>query len=52
MVEAIPDAQLFAYYTGGGRSSYHPKIMLKVILYAIGEDKEPRFDFLIRMEHT
>jgi len=32
MIEAIPDEQLFAYYTGGGRSAYHPKMMLKVIL--------------------
>jgi transposase len=34
MVEAIPEAQLFAHYTGGGRSPFHPKMMLKVILYA------------------
>jgi transposase len=33
MIEAIPDQQLLAHYTGGGRSSYHPKMMLKVILY-------------------
>lgn len=37
MVEAIPDVQLFAYYSGGGRSSYHPKMMLKVILYAYSQ---------------
>jgi len=37
MIEAIPDQQLFAYYTGGGRSSYHPKMMLKVILYAYSQ---------------
>ena len=37
MVEAIPDEQLFAYYSGGGRSSYHPKMMLKVILYAYSQ---------------
>lgn len=33
MIEAISDQQLFAHYTGGGRSSYHPKMMLKVLLY-------------------
>ena len=37
MVEAIPDEQLFSYYKGGGRSSYHPKMMLKVILYAYSQ---------------
>lgn len=37
MVETIPDEQLFAYYSGGGRSSYHPKMMLKVILYAYSQ---------------
>ena len=37
MVEAIPDAQLFAHYTGGGRSPFHPKMMLKVILYAYSQ---------------
>ncbi|WP_234404977.1 transposase [Paenibacillus bouchesdurhonensis] len=37
MIEAIPDEQLFAYYTGGGRSSYHPKMMLKVILYGYSQ---------------
>ncbi|WP_242694973.1 IS1182 family transposase, partial [Pseudogracilibacillus auburnensis] len=37
MVEAIPDTQLFAHYTGGGRSPYHPKMMLKVILYAYSQ---------------
>lgn len=37
MVEAIPDQQLFAHYTGGGRSSYHPKMMLKVILYGYSQ---------------
>jgi transposase len=37
MIEAIPDQQLFAHYTGGGRSSYHPKMMLKVILYGYSQ---------------
>ncbi|MGP3608426.1 IS1182 family transposase [Anoxybacteroides rupiense] len=37
MIEAIPDSQLFAHYTGGGRSSYHPKMMLKVILYSYSQ---------------
>ena len=34
MVEAVSDEQLFSYYKGGGRASYHPKMMLKIILYA------------------
>ncbi|MFN2746071.1 hypothetical protein ACINLE_12475 [Bacillus sp. z60-18] len=29
MVEAVPDEQLFSHHTGGGRSSFHPKMMLK-----------------------
>ena len=37
MIEAIPDTQLFAHYSGGGRSSFHPKMMLKVILYAYSQ---------------
>lgn len=34
MVESIPDKLLFSHYVGGGRSPYHPKLLLKVILYA------------------
>ncbi|WP_453996256.1 IS1182 family transposase [Bacillus nitroreducens] len=37
MVEAIPDENLFSYYVGGGRSSYHPKMMLKIILYGYSQ---------------
>ncbi|MBU5445703.1 transposase, partial [Paenibacillus sp. MSJ-34] len=37
MIDAIPDHQLFAHYAGGGRSSYHPKMMLKVILYGYSQ---------------
>lgn len=37
MIELLPDTQLFSYYPGGGRSSYHPKMMLKVILYAYSQ---------------
>ncbi|MEL3961140.1 IS1182 family transposase [Lysinibacillus endophyticus] len=37
MVEAIPDERLFSYYVGGGRSSYHPKMMLKIILYGYSQ---------------
>lgn len=54
MIEAIPDEQLFAYYRGGGRSSYHPKMMLKVILYGYSQkvydvagcDAAPRLPYL------
>ncbi|MGG2055140.1 IS1182 family transposase [Lysinibacillus pakistanensis] len=34
MVESIPDKLLFSHYVGGGRAPYHPKLLLKVILYA------------------
>jgi transposase len=37
MVEAIPDEKLFSYYVGGGRSPYHPKMMLKIILYGYSQ---------------
>lgn len=37
MVESIPDEQLFAHYSGGGRPPFHPKMMLKVILYAYSQ---------------
>jgi len=33
MVETISDERLFSYYKGGGRASYHPKMMLKILLY-------------------
>lgn len=34
MVEQVSDELFFSRYQGGGRSSYHPKMMTKVILYA------------------
>ena len=34
MVETIDDELFFVHYKGGGRSSFHPKMMTKVILYA------------------
>ena len=37
MVEAVPDEQLFSHYKGGGRSSFHPKMMLKIILFAYSQ---------------
>ncbi|WP_261795543.1 transposase [Rubeoparvulum massiliense] len=37
MIEAIPDEQLFVHYTGGGHRAYHPKMMLKVILYGYSQ---------------
>ncbi|WHY73227.1 IS1182 family transposase [Fictibacillus enclensis] len=37
MVEGIPDDRLFSYYSGGGRSSYHPKMMVKVLLYGYSQ---------------
>ncbi|WP_369903342.1 IS1182 family transposase [Bacillus manliponensis] len=37
MVESVPDEQLFSHYKGGGRSPFHPKMMLKIILFAYSE---------------
>ncbi|MHA7967594.1 IS1182 family transposase [Paenibacillus sp. CAU 1782] len=37
MIEGIPDEQLFSHYAGGGRSSYHPKMMIKVMLYGYSQ---------------
>jgi transposase len=37
MIEAISDQQLVAHYTGGGRSPYHPKMMLKAILFGYSQ---------------
>ncbi|MEG6534166.1 transposase [Caldibacillus thermoamylovorans] len=33
MVECVPDEQLFSHNKGGGRASYRPNMMLKIILY-------------------
>ncbi len=37
MVEAVPNEQLFSHYKGGGRSSFHPKMMLKIILFGYSQ---------------
>ncbi|WP_407640130.1 IS1182 family transposase [Bacillus massiliglaciei] len=37
MVEAVPDEQLFSHYKGGGRSPFHPKMMLKIILFGYSQ---------------
>ena len=37
MIEAVPDKQLFSHYKGGGRSSFHPKMMLKIILFSYSQ---------------
>ncbi|MFD1708752.1 transposase [Siminovitchia sediminis] len=37
MIESIPDEQLFAHYSGGGRPPFHPILMLKVILYGYSQ---------------
>ncbi|PKG22841.1 transposase [Niallia nealsonii] len=37
MVEFIKEEVFFEHYQGGGRSSYHPKMMAKVILYAYSQ---------------
>ncbi|AQQ53973.1 IS1182 family transposase [Planococcus lenghuensis] len=37
LVEAYPEEVLTACYPGGGRPPFHPKLMLKVILYAYSQ---------------
>ena len=37
MVEAVPDELLFSHYKGGGRSPFHPKMMLKIILFGYSQ---------------
>ena len=37
MIESVEDKVFFEHYNGGGRSSYHPKMMTKVILYAYSQ---------------
>uniref|UniRef100_UPI003F83A397 IS1182 family transposase n=1 Tax=Bacillus subtilis TaxID=1423 RepID=UPI003F83A397 len=37
MVEVVPDKTLFSHYKGGGRSSFHPKMMLKIILFGYSQ---------------
>lgn len=39
MIEAIDDEVFFQYYKGGGRSSYHPKMMTKIVLYGYSQKK-------------
>jgi transposase len=34
MIERVPDHHFLKYYPGGGRSTYHPKMMTKVLVYA------------------
>lgn len=34
LVESIPDSEYLNYYSSRGASSYHPKMMLKIILYS------------------
>lgn len=37
LVESIPDKVFLDYYKGGGRPSFHPKMMLKIMLYAYSQ---------------
>lgn len=39
MVESIPDEILYSHYVGGGRAPFHPKMLLKVILFAYTQKK-------------
>ena len=36
-VEAINDEIFYPYFPGGGRASYHPKMMTKILLYAYSQ---------------
>lgn len=37
MIELIDDQVFFSHYKGGGRSSFHPKMMTKVLLYGYSQ---------------
>ncbi|MEG0450104.1 MAG: transposase, partial [Lysinibacillus sp.] len=37
MIELIDDQLFFSHYKGGGRSSFHPKMMTKVLLYGYSQ---------------
>lgn len=37
MIESIEDEVFFSQYKGGGRSSFHTKMMMKVILYGYSQ---------------
>ena len=37
LVESIPDAEFNDYYNHRGPSSYHPKMMLKILLYSYSQ---------------
>lgn len=37
MIEELDDSLFLQHYQGGGRSSYHPKMMTKVVLYAYSQ---------------
>lgn len=37
MVEAIPNKNLYSHYKDGRRSSFHPKMMLKSILFGYSQ---------------
>ncbi len=37
MIENMPDELFIKPYKGGGRSAYHPKMMVKILLYAYSQ---------------
>ncbi|WP_158696571.1 transposase [Staphylococcus agnetis] len=50
LVESIPDAEFNDYYNHRGPSSYHPKMMLKILLYSYSQSvfSGRKIEFLLR----
>ncbi|REI31876.1 transposase, partial [Staphylococcus felis] len=50
LVESIPDAEFNAYYNHRGPSSYHPKMMLKILLYSYSQSvfSGRKIEFLLK----
>jgi len=48
MVECVPDEQILSHYKGCGRASYHPKMMLIIILHGcIWQSRNAVYDSMI-----
>ncbi|MCO4333117.1 IS1182 family transposase [Staphylococcus hyicus] len=50
LVESIPDAEFNDYYNHRGPSSYHPKMMLKILLYSYSQSvfSGRKIEFLLK----
>nr|WP_274315664.1 transposase [Staphylococcus hyicus] len=50
LVESIPDSEFNDYYNHRGPSSYHPKMMLKILLYSYSQSifSGRKIEFLLK----